>query len=443
MSTRVFTTDLRHYLLESQRLLFDVLERGDEDTVAKLHETWTHTCSLYDDCSSRGTIDDDLNHLAYTISQSMCTIITSYLDLEETYTEITERLVRDTESILAEEYPETEDRTFSLQAPSYIPLACDWLLRNLHNPYPSSSQKDTIANASGTPRQNIDSWFVDARRRIGWNTLRKSRFHNKRKEIVEAATRAFISNADYSLVDPKLLAAFEKIRSKAMELYSGRFKETILAATLDHPTPDRDTLKSNSSACSTPPLLTPPNLQTASLPNCHYSPLSPLPKNTPAIAAPGSDGEGSVNRPFEYNDPGQSTILPSRPSPLRRKRCLSDADQRRPKRPRDQYDNSNSPLHASIDIETLESWFSNEFETIWSSNGSVPLDVSLFDSQSLDPSTALIELPFSSSQDLFDPPEVSNPLEIRGSSTIHAFNELNGGDEQGIYSHQFASLHVR
>ncbi|KAJ3909437.1 HD1 homeodomain mating-type protein Le.a1-3 [Lentinula edodes] len=59
--------------------------------------------------------------------------------------------------------------------PSYIPPSYTWLLSNLHNPYPSTTIRDTIASTTNTPRRLIDAWFVDVRRRIGWTNLIEGR----------------------------------------------------------------------------------------------------------------------------------------------------------------------------------------------------------------------------------------------------------------------------
>ncbi|KAJ4472633.1 hypothetical protein C8R41DRAFT_870380 [Lentinula lateritia] len=59
--------------------------------------------------------------------------------------------------------------------PTYIPPSYTWLLSNLHNPYPSTSIRDSIASTTNTPRRLIDAWFVDVRRRIGWTNLIEGR----------------------------------------------------------------------------------------------------------------------------------------------------------------------------------------------------------------------------------------------------------------------------
>nr|AAB22022.1 A42 mating-type factor beta 4-1 gene product [Coprinus cinereus, Peptide Partial, 44 aa] [Coprinopsis cinerea] len=44
-----------------------------------------------------------------------------------------------------------------------------WLKDNWYNPYPSPQVRSSIAKQTGASRKDIDAWFIDARKRIGWN----------------------------------------------------------------------------------------------------------------------------------------------------------------------------------------------------------------------------------------------------------------------------------
>ena len=79
----------------------------------------------------------------------------------------------------------------------------------------------------------IDAWFVDARKRIGWNALRKTHFCNKRVDIVDAATRFFVQGDSKPSLDPNIPLQFVAIETRAKELYSDKFTESVLATKLD------------------------------------------------------------------------------------------------------------------------------------------------------------------------------------------------------------------
>lgn len=123
--------------------------------------------------------------------------------------------------------------------PSYIEPSYKWLLNNLHNPYPSKNTRDRIAEDTGCARKDIDGWFIDARKRIGWNDLRKTWFSNKRIDIVEAATEFFLPSQSTVNPGPERIysplhrSAFAEIESNAQELYSMKFSQSDLAVQLD------------------------------------------------------------------------------------------------------------------------------------------------------------------------------------------------------------------
>jgi hypothetical protein len=127
--------------------------------------------------------------------------------------------------------------------PPYIRPAYTWLLNNLHDPYPSKETKVTIAEESGSSPKDIDNWFINVRRRIGWNKLRSKHFENKRSLIVDAATRFFKevrqalspSTIYASGINPKANydSEFKAIENTARELYSAKLFGTPLATKLD------------------------------------------------------------------------------------------------------------------------------------------------------------------------------------------------------------------
>ena len=131
----------------------------------------------------------------------------------------------------------------STTLPPYIRPAYTWLLSNLHNPYPSKETKATITEESGSSTKDIDNWFINVRRRIGWNKLRSKHFENKRSLIVDAATRFFkevppalhSSTAPTSAIDPKTNydSEFISIENTARDLYPRKLFETPLATKLD------------------------------------------------------------------------------------------------------------------------------------------------------------------------------------------------------------------
>ncbi|KAG5722854.1 hypothetical protein E4T56_gene6014 [Termitomyces sp. T112] len=117
--------------------------------------------------------------------------------------------------------------------PTYIEPAYHWLLENIHNPYPPKEVRVNIARKAKSDVKSVEAWFVDARSRIGWNTLRKTHFGNRRADIVDAATRFFVQFDQKRPLGTTLEFEFAQMENSAKNLYAGKFGETTLAAKLD------------------------------------------------------------------------------------------------------------------------------------------------------------------------------------------------------------------
>ncbi|KAG5638549.1 hypothetical protein DXG03_004102 [Asterophora parasitica] len=282
----------------------------------------------------------------------------------------------------------------------------------------------TLARKAGSDSKTIDSWFIDARKRIGWNSLRKKQFANKRLDIVDAATRFFVKEDAKRSLDSTVELEFAHILKSAKELYADRFEETKLATKLDIAVKDfTPTIKAQAREDRERRRREENALAATSYPSPQRSPsrspephgLTPLEQDEDlattheAIAgqkrrsmSPGTEDEASDNRPtkrtrqvFYLDRPletGTSTTgLPS-PSPshkclrrstspppatdatplptISRKRRLSDADsQGVPKRPRGlavgpRMHAVSDPLPMSsalIEASSIDGWFNAHF----------------------------------------------------------------------------------
>lgn len=110
-----------------------------------------------------------------------------------------------------------------------VSLAAEWLAHNYHNPYPPQSTRDEISRRANWSRKDLDAWFTEARKRIGWNSIRKKFFNNKRVDTVEKA-RGFFGHKDKSC-DPMLAQAFVDMEIRVRELFVVPFECFKLATT--------------------------------------------------------------------------------------------------------------------------------------------------------------------------------------------------------------------
>lgn len=93
-----------------------------------------------------------------------------------------------------------------------------WLLRNLHNPYPLPHIR--FSNPTMCSKQTKD-WFAKARQRIGWTRLLRDRFTGCRSLATDAAFRAYVRDDPTNPLDDDLRTAFLAIKSHAELVYGG------------------------------------------------------------------------------------------------------------------------------------------------------------------------------------------------------------------------------
>nr|AIN44156.1 HD1 protein [Volvariella volvacea] len=236
---------LQERLLLAEDEFFSALE-GEEDHVQQFNQKYAE---LVDDIHNMEHLPKEIRELAATVSTRISIIANSFLELEQSYGRIAEGLERACRAIENSEDEAVSCRAPFLQStlpglPRYVPAAYDWLIKNLQNPYPSAAFRESLSKETGCRRKDIDSWFVDTRKRIGWNDLRKRHFKN-RKEMVDTATRVFIQGASSDL-PADVAVAFQRIQDKAQRLHQQKLRQTDLAAQLN----DKDLDTNRSHTCS-------------------------------------------------------------------------------------------------------------------------------------------------------------------------------------------------
>ena len=236
---------LHNRLSKAENDFFSATGRGGL-ALAAFHDSWSSLCRDLDHSSRTNSLDTTTSTLWQTTATRVNIASEHLLDLKSRAKSITSAYQDELDAIFARvnldtadsRLPETDDSTqpdsSSKQPyPSYIEPAYFWLLKNLHDPYPSKEIRESITRSTGPDRKAVDAWFVHARKRIGWNALRKERFANKRIEIVDAATRFFLHQDEKRPVDANIEIEFAAIEKRAKDLYSARFTESTLALQLD------------------------------------------------------------------------------------------------------------------------------------------------------------------------------------------------------------------
>jgi C-terminal domain of homeodomain 1/Homeobox KN domain len=116
--------------------------------------------------------------------------------------------------------------------PPYIASAYKWLRHNIHKPYPTVEEIQSICANSDTSEKRIRHWFISARRRMGWSKIAKEHFHSDREDMADAAYRALVEPDPKRPIEAKLMFEFVKMEVVAEGMYSSAFKPSQFAGSL-------------------------------------------------------------------------------------------------------------------------------------------------------------------------------------------------------------------
>ena len=93
-----------------------------------------------------------------------------------------------------------------------------WLVRNIHNPYPTSTQLQIIRDESMTSVERAELWFQEARDVIGWTRLSDEFFTGSINATIASARRVYLEHDD---TIPFCIAfAFSKVKATLETLFA-------------------------------------------------------------------------------------------------------------------------------------------------------------------------------------------------------------------------------
>src|SRR5262249_26045514 len=108
-----------------------------------------------------------------------------------------------------------------------------WLLKNIHDPYPSNEVKQSISISTGTDARHVNAWFMSVRRRMGWTTLARKYFSGNRADTVDAAYRALVQDDPKRPLEYRIRSDFAKMKVDTECLYADKLRKSVLASKLD------------------------------------------------------------------------------------------------------------------------------------------------------------------------------------------------------------------
>ena len=200
---------------------------SDDTALEQFSQDWSQLCT---DVSATASdeLQDATVQLAHSVASRVHLLSGYMLSLQDSLTAEFEKGLNDlfvamslNEQSTDLPCPSIPRSTSSL--PLYVKPAYAWLMKNLHNPYPPKHIKATISRESGCNVKDIDNWFINVRRRIGWNKLRRDHFANKRQEILSAAACFFGKAGGSQTLDSHLEMEFASIQNNAVNLYNDKF----------------------------------------------------------------------------------------------------------------------------------------------------------------------------------------------------------------------------
>ncbi|KAF9567035.1 hypothetical protein CPC08DRAFT_814550 [Agrocybe pediades] len=212
--------------------------QGDGSSLDSFLCTWTTFCTTIRE--HHQTLKQDTIAAVHSVTSVIDAIASSLLALHDETERLSQETSADISDILAKEmnqlYIQDEGQGDDLHSqevyPPFVHLCYGWLLSNLHHPYPPKEVRNHIASQAGTSLKDIDSWFLNVRKSIGWNTLRKTRFPRNQDAMLKAAdsilnkgslfNNSFVAALPCEIkVDEELRLEFARIVDKANSLYPG------------------------------------------------------------------------------------------------------------------------------------------------------------------------------------------------------------------------------
>nr|AGS09190.1 a1 homeodomain mating type protein [Heterobasidion irregulare] len=224
---------LRRRLLHVEQHLLDAVVEGPQ-ALKSFYDSWTSLGHEIEYAVRHRILGPDTYSMVKVVSARVQILATGFLDTHLHMHSITDDFMSELGDTLSRfglsEDPSlpmiSHDRHHPKKTQSFTDLATprppsyasayDWLLDNLHNPYPSPDVKSQLAQAHGLSPKAIGTWFKQVRQEIGWSTLSGEIFSGSRSKTTRAASLAYISR------DPDLPEnvkhAFRVVRDKLERL---------------------------------------------------------------------------------------------------------------------------------------------------------------------------------------------------------------------------------
>ncbi len=226
-------------VLMEQRFLIAVVAH-DEAALKDLYQEWSWLFRHFQAVEASGDLDDSITLLLSRISQAIRATTQCMLECEDILKDGQTRLI----SCSSLPLPSDDLLPVSTSRPTFTPYllfprvsssgtlgilghnkfldACAyrWLLQNMYNPYPTSTQLQIIGDESMTSVARAELWFQEARDSVGWTRLSHEFFTGSLNATITAAKRVYL---EHDNTIPFCIAfAFSKVKASMETLFAER-----------------------------------------------------------------------------------------------------------------------------------------------------------------------------------------------------------------------------
>ncbi|KAL5535840.1 hypothetical protein ACEPAF_3934 [Sanghuangporus sanghuang] len=117
--------------------------------------------------------------------------------------------------------------------PPHVLRCYEWLLQNLHDPYPPSTFRSRVSKDTGVSQRTICDWFTNVRRKIGWTAISRRHFSRERTLAVDCARVVLLGEESKVSVCKELQDAFLAMKDMADRLFGDILGPSEAAKHLD------------------------------------------------------------------------------------------------------------------------------------------------------------------------------------------------------------------
>jgi len=210
-------SSLRNQLVDAESRLLEALT--DRQEIERFQQFWSTLVQDIEVAIAQKLVDEPTISLYHNTAKLIVALSQTMVEFYDDVSIIDAAFRRDVQSHL--ENFMASDSPCVPSTRRDTSLGAKWISENYFNPYPTNAVRDDISLKASWNRKDVDAWFIEARKRIGWNNIRRRFFNNKRVETIDQATRFFRGINDS--LDPMLVQAFIKMQSRVQELFVDPF----------------------------------------------------------------------------------------------------------------------------------------------------------------------------------------------------------------------------